>query len=127
LLKTYPRSFILFNITEILRFSTAKMPADTPEIMIAAGLEPIEGQRRVSVTQYNDEKRPRNASVHIAEEFIDLPRPTEAELHGPNALLRVSAPIPWSVYTVAFVELVERFSYYGTQVVCKLHLVESSA
>ncbi|KAJ5748777.1 uncharacterized protein N7511_010473 [Penicillium nucicola] len=42
--------------------------------------------------------------------------PTEEELHGPTALRRVSAPIPWSVYTVAFVELCERFSYYGTQV-----------
>ena len=44
--------------------------------------------------------------------------PTEEELHGPNALRRVSAPIPWAVYTVAFVELCERFSYYGTQVLC---------
>ncbi|KAJ5579825.1 uncharacterized protein N7459_005810 [Penicillium hispanicum] len=42
--------------------------------------------------------------------------PTTEELHGPNALRRVSAPIPWAVYTVAFVELCERFSYYGTQV-----------
>lgn len=44
--------------------------------------------------------------------------PTEDELEGENALRRVSAPIPWTVYTVAFVELCERFSYYGTQVVC---------
>jgi POT family proton-dependent oligopeptide transporter len=44
--------------------------------------------------------------------------PTEEELHGPSALRRVSAPIPWAVYTVAFVELCERFSYYGTQVLC---------
>jgi POT family proton-dependent oligopeptide transporter len=45
--------------------------------------------------------------------------PNTDELHGPNALRRVSAPIPWVVYTVAFVELCERFSYYGTQVLCK--------
>lgn len=45
--------------------------------------------------------------------------PTEAELHGPNQLRRIGAPIPLAVYTVAFVELCERFSYYGTQVVCK--------
>lgn len=44
--------------------------------------------------------------------------PTADELHGPSALRRVSAPIPWAVYTVAFVELCERFSYYGTQVLC---------
>lgn len=45
--------------------------------------------------------------------------PTTDELRGRNALRRVSAPIPWVVYTVAFVELCERFSYYGTQVLCK--------
>lgn len=44
--------------------------------------------------------------------------PTDDELSGPGALRRVSAPIPWAVYTVAFVELCERFSYYGTQVLC---------
>lgn len=44
--------------------------------------------------------------------------PTAEELSGPDALRRVSAPIPWAVYTVAFVELCERFSYYGTQVLC---------
>lgn len=52
-------------------------------------------------------------NLHIGDED-----PTEDELHGPNALRRVSAPIPWAVYTVAFVELCERFSYYGTQVLC---------
>lgn len=48
--------------------------------------------------------------------------PTADELHGPNALRRISAPIPWAVYTVAFVELCERFSYYGTQVLCMCKL-----
>ncbi|KAE8441308.1 hypothetical protein EG329_005538 [Mollisiaceae sp. DMI_Dod_QoI] len=37
--------------------------------------------------------------------------PTEEEL---ATLRRVSGQIPWSAYTVAFVELCERFSYYGT-------------
>lgn len=53
--------------------------------------------------------------------------PTPDELEGENALRRVSAPIPWTVYTVAFVELCERFSYYGTQVVCMyLHCFRSA-
>ena len=34
-------------------------------------------------------------------------------------LRRVSGKIPWPAYTIAFVELCERFSYYGTTVVCK--------
>ncbi len=42
--------------------------------------------------------------------------PTEEELHS---LRRVADKIPWRVYTLAFVELVERFSYYGSTVVCK--------
>jgi POT family proton-dependent oligopeptide transporter len=37
--------------------------------------------------------------------------PTEEELH---TLRRVSAKIPIKAYTIAFVELVERLSYYGT-------------
>lgn len=43
--------------------------------------------------------------------------PTHEELHS---LRRVADKIPWRIYTIAFVELVERFSYYGTTVVCML-------
>ncbi|ETI28381.1 hypothetical protein G647_00830 [Cladophialophora carrionii CBS 160.54] len=39
---------------------------------------------------------------------------TEADLH---TLRRVSGKIPWTAFTIAFVELCERFSYYGTTVV----------
>jgi proton-dependent oligopeptide transporter, POT family len=42
--------------------------------------------------------------------------PTTEELH---TLRRVRDHINWKAYTVAFVELCERFSYYGTTVVCK--------
>lgn len=45
--------------------------------------------------------------------------PTEEEYH---TLRRVPDKIPWRVYTIAFVELCERFSYYGTTVVCKSYL-----
>lgn len=40
--------------------------------------------------------------------------PTEEEL---KTLRRVSGKIPWIAWTIAFVELCERFSYYGTTVV----------
>ncbi|KAK1767508.1 POT family-domain-containing protein [Phialemonium atrogriseum] len=40
-------------------------------------------------------------------------KPTEEELH---TLRRVSGKIKWNVYTIAFVELCERFSYYGSAV-----------
>jgi hypothetical protein len=42
--------------------------------------------------------------------------PTEEELHS---LRRVPGHVPWKAFALAFVELCERFSYYGTTVVCK--------
>ena len=42
--------------------------------------------------------------------------PTAEEV---DTLRRVCGTVPWSAYTIAFVELCERFSYYGTTVVCK--------
>ena len=49
----------------------------------------------------------------------EFEKPTEEEL---ATLRRVSGKIPWMAYTVAFVELCERFSYYGTTAVCQLSL-----
>ena len=43
--------------------------------------------------------------------------PTEYEM---QTLRRVSDNIPWPAFTIAFVELCERFSFYGTTAVCKL-------
>jgi POT family proton-dependent oligopeptide transporter len=37
-------------------------------------------------------------------------------------LVRVAGPVPWQAYTIAFVEFCERFSYYGTTVVCRYFL-----
>ncbi|KIW67902.1 hypothetical protein PV04_07117 [Phialophora macrospora] len=88
------------------------MPVDNPETIQAGGLEHLDmdGGRRVSVTK--------NQIVDFSRRDSEYDNvPTQEELHGPNALRRVAAPIPWAVYTVAFVELCERFSYYGTQVV----------
>jgi hypothetical protein len=45
--------------------------------------------------------------------------PTELEM---QTLRRVSDHIPWITFSVAFVELCERFSYYGTTVVCMYFL-----
>jgi POT family proton-dependent oligopeptide transporter len=44
----------------------------------------------------------------------DLNAPTEEEL---ATLRRVPGRIPWICFTVAFVELCERFAYYGTTAV----------
>ncbi|MCJ1308534.1 hypothetical protein MMC25_002187 [Agyrium rufum] len=47
--------------------------------------------------------------------YVDHPNaPTQEELH---TLRRIGDKIPWNVYTVAFIECCERFSYYGTSAV----------
>lgn len=48
---------------------------------------------------------------------------TEPTLEEMATLRRVSDSIPWTAYTVAFVELCERFSYYGTTAVCMYPLL----
>lgn len=49
----------------------------------------------------------------FSEDAVDVP--TDEEL---RTLRRVRDHIPWKAYTIAFVELCERFSYYGTTIVC---------
>lgn len=59
----------------------------------------------------------------IAEFEADLvgEEPTTEDL---STLRRVSGSIPWIAFTVAFVELCERFGYYGCSVVCMyVHLL----
>ncbi|KAF9739296.1 POT family protein [Paraphaeosphaeria minitans] len=57
------------------------------------------------------------ARAHGPVEFeadLEGEEPTEEEL---STLRRVSGKIPWIAFTVAFVELCERFGYYGCSVV----------
>lgn len=42
--------------------------------------------------------------------------PTQEEF---DTLRRVKGPITWIIYTIAFIELCERFAFYGTTAVCK--------
>jgi POT family proton-dependent oligopeptide transporter len=54
-----------------------------------------------------------NSGTELGSEG-DFITPTDEEMH---TLRRVSGKIPWAAYTIAFVELCERFSYYGTTAV----------
>ncbi|PTB73395.1 PTR2-domain-containing protein [Trichoderma longibrachiatum ATCC 18648] len=58
-----------------------------------------------------DEKPTTAVEVRSDEDYDDFP--TEEEL---RTLRRVSGKIKWAMYTIAFVELCERFSYYGSSV-----------
>ncbi|KAH6641633.1 POT family-domain-containing protein [Chaetomium tenue] len=55
-----------------------------------------------------------DSRLGISVTTADGDSPTEEELH---TLRRVPDKIPWSIYTIAFIELCERFSYYGTTAV----------
>lgn len=57
---------------------------------------------------------PNGTAESFSEDEFD--HPTDEEL---ATLRRVSGQIPWAAYTIAFVEMCERFSYYGTTAVCK--------
>lgn len=65
-----------------------------------------------------DEKHQHQIETGSAEIGYDKPRyenePSEDDYKN---LRRISGKIPWTVYTVTFVEFCERFSYYGTTVV----------
>jgi POT family proton-dependent oligopeptide transporter len=50
------------------------------------------------------------------DEPLDKVYPSEEDL---RTLRRVAGHLHWTIFTVAFVELCERFSYYGTTAVCK--------
>ena len=88
--------------------------ATNPEAIAVAppGVVPGEKQTTTEVhTSAHLVYRNDNYDDDIEGEF-----PSEDEFH---TLRRVADKIPWSIYTIAFIELCERFSYYGTTVVCK--------
>lgn len=61
---------------------------------------------------------PKKAAVVDAAPTLDddgRERPTPEE---ERTLRRVAGKVRWTAYTIAFVELCERFSYYGTTAVC---------
>lgn len=95
------------------------MPADTSDVQ-AGALTDISSGLVLPVNEKHGHETDAvyNKTANSDTDGLIEGRPTPEELEGENALRRISAPIPWAVYTVAFVELCERFSYYGTQVVC---------
>jgi proton-dependent oligopeptide transporter, POT family len=94
---------------------------------IASNEAPIVAQTQVTDAQYvfsAEEKKLGRGSIDVgkphaavdiddASDITDV-EPNEEEL---QSLRRVSGKIPWQAFTIAFVELCERFSYYGTTIV----------
>jgi len=94
------------------------MPGNIDDMFVGAKHDPalVDGQnekRRDSVTELpaviEGQKTLRNDIISGEGDF-----PTQEEI---ATLERIGDPVPWKAYTIAFVELCERFSYYGTTVV----------
>jgi POT family proton-dependent oligopeptide transporter len=61
---------------------------------------------------------------HHGSPVVEFEADLEGEEPTPEEMLtlrRVSGKIPWTAFTIAFVELCERFGYYGCQVLCTLN------
>jgi POT family proton-dependent oligopeptide transporter len=67
-----------------------------------------------TVTESSADSHHRDPVVEF-EADLEGEEPTAEEL---VTLRRVSGKIPWTAFTIAFVELCERFGYYGCQVLC---------
>lgn len=90
----------------------------------AAEAAPGNGPPLISSSKASDEKgtgvlATNHADEDFAAEALRGPNgeeyPTAREL---ETLRRVKGPIGWLIYTIAFIELCERFAYYGTNAVC---------
>lgn len=71
----------------------------------------------VDMTRSVSEKRLVDVPLHDLGSGETRERPNGREM---RTLRRVSGRVPWTAYTIAFVELCERFTYYGTTAVCGL-------
>lgn len=95
---------------------------DITDVSIGASLDPalalpLDTQHRLGSNTHEVELPPvYEGKGTLTTDIIGEDFPTEEELATLN---RSADRIPWKVFTVAFVELCERFSYYGTTVVCE--------
>lgn len=68
----------------------------------------------IAKVHLHDAPKAISPQLNSLSEIGEYEKPTEEEM---ATLRRVSGKIPWAAYTIAFVELCERFSYYGTTAV----------
>lgn len=84
---------------------------------------PPDGQHQRHSADHAIEKPPVFEGHAVEEqavyEVFEGQQGTEPTADEIATLRRVADKVPLGVYSVAFVELVERFSYYGTTVVCE--------
>lgn len=131
---SFPLSFILLlsspnPLFSSSPFSSLSLPSPTYTYIFHAAV--MNEHMHSSEPKYKTKKDASEPSVvspaktnetTMAASTIDddeLERPTEAE---EQCLRRVSGKVPWMAYSIAFVEMCERFSFFGTTAVCKFLL-----
>lgn len=113
-----------FSSTEVL-IAAMSDPVDSADLAVIAEAHSIRESIEIPISDSTEthfaltdlppEEKGRAGNALHPYDPDGFEYPTEEE---ENTLRRVSDKIPWPAYTVAFVELCERFSYYGTTAVC---------
>lgn len=110
------------EITEAAKAKAATHDADALEktISVGKGVTAVPGIEIGPAREKDIIASEARHSGDAEDETLHREYPTEEEL---RTLRRVSGHIPWTALTVAFIELCERFSYYGTTAVCMYNQV----
>lgn len=123
---SHPIIRIAYFALSLFFFSSLRLTTFTMNASDPVDLAEIAKSKAASHDIGIDEKNPTTDEITIesapqqgtyAVDGIDKTLPTNDELAN---LRRIAGKIPWAAYTIAFVELCERFSYYGTTAVCKI-------
>lgn len=95
----------------------ASDPVDVAEIAKSKAIShDISVNEKVPVVdELTIDNAPPLREVSIEGDSMDKSAPTEEEM---ATLRRIAGTLPVAAYSVAFVELCERFSYYGATAVC---------
>lgn len=96
--------------------SNAVDMAESKDPKVATPLYEVGEKQALALSDSSDSHHHHHPPVEF-EADLEGEEPTPEEL---QTLRRVSGKIPWTAFTIAFVELCERFGYYGCQVLCKL-------
>jgi hypothetical protein len=71
-----------------------------------------------TIAEPSDEAFVNSRELSVKELGASLPTEKEGE-EDLSKLRRIPGRLPWTAYTIAFVEMCERFSYCGTVAVCE--------
>ncbi|KAI4152941.1 MAG: hypothetical protein L6R39_001722 [Caloplaca ligustica] len=96
---------------DLAEVSKAHAPQLT-DVPAAPGLINEKNEKSLAIAGDDSSQSPSGRKESVDFDDKEYPTPEEVE-----TLRRVAGAVPWASYTIAFIELCERFSYYGTTVV----------